>query len=574
MCAYSRLNGTFCSQNKRLLTAILRDEWGFGGVVVTDWGACDDRVAGLAAGQDLEMPASGPANDRAIVAAVRAGVLDEKILDRAVERNLRLYFRVKEGRGASRAFDPAAHHALARRAAAEASVLLKNDGGLLPLAKAGKVAFLGAFAQTPRYQGGGSSRINPTRLDRAWDEAVRSLSGSVELSYAVGYDLADSRPVPALLAEARAAASAADVAVVFAGLTDDFESEGFDRAHLRLPESHVALIREAAAAAKKTVVVLSNGSPVEMTWLREVDAVVEGYLGGQAGGSAAVDVLFGDAEPSGRLAETFPLRLEDNPSFLNFPGGRESVEYREGVFVGYRHYDSANLPVLFPFGHGLSYTAFEYSGAFVDKEHFSDQETATVGVTVRNVGQRTGKEVVQLYVGAEAPSIPRPRKELKGFEKIALAPGESKTVAFVLDARAFAYWDAAAARWRAEGGAYILSLGSSSTDTRAELRVELAESFPPRITYDRNTIAADLLAHPSFERAGAPLLAALRVAFGASDDGSVQSRMMDAMIRELPLRNIVAFASSVLPPGALEVILEVAAGKRPAADAEALFGVD
>lgn len=573
MCAYNKLNGTYCSQNKRLLTELLRDEWGFDGVVMTDWGACDDRVAGLAAGQDLEMPSSGPANDAAIVAAVKAGAVDEKTLDRAVERNLRLYFRVQEGRGAARPFDPAAHHALARRAAAEASVLLKNEGGALPLPKKGKIAFLGAFAKTPRYQGGGSSHINPTRIDCAWDEASRSLSGKVELSYSAGYDPADSRPVPALLAEARSAAAAADAAVVFVGLTDDFESEGFDRGHLRMPESHVALIREAASAAKKTIVVLSNGAPVEMPWLSEVDAVVEGYLGGQAGGSAAVDVLFGDAEPSGRLAETFPLRLEDNPSYLNFPGGREAVEYREGVFVGYRHYDTRSAPVLFPFGFGLSYTRFEYSGIAVDKERLSDQETVTVGVTVRNAGSRAGKEVVQLYVGDEEASVPRPRKELKGFEKIELAPGESKTVSFTLDARAFAFWDTAASRWRAEQGTYALHLGSSSADIRATVRVELSETAPRPKTYDRNTVVSDLLAHPAFARAGVPLLAVLRAVFGVSDDGSVQSLMMDALIRELPLRNLNAFAAAALPPGALDVMLEVAAGRRPAADAEALFGL-
>lgn len=572
MCAYNKLNGTYCSQNKRLLTGILRDEWGFDGIVVTDWGACDDRVAGLAAGQDLEMPSSGPDNDRSIVEAVRSGRLDERTLDRAVERNLRLFFRVKEGRGKARSFDPAAHHALARRAAAEASVLLKNEANLLPLPKEGKVAFLGAFAKTPRYQGGGSSHINPTRVDAAWDEAVRSLSGTVELSYAAGYDPADSRPVPALLAEARAAAAAADIAVVFAGLTDDFESEGFDRAHLRMPESHIALIREAAASAKKTVVVLSCGAPIEMPWLAGADAVVLGYLGGQAGGSAAVDILFGDAEPSGRLAETFPLRLEDNPSYLNFPGGADTVEYREGVFVGYRHYDSAAVPVLFPFGYGLSYTNFEYSDAAVDKDRLSDLETVTVSVSVKNAGTRSGKETVQLYVEAAAASVPRPRKELKGFEKIDLAPGESKRVSFVLDSRAFAFWDAASSRWRAESGGYVLRLGSSSADLRAAVRVELSETAPRAKVYDRNTVVADLLAHPAFARAGAPLLAALRAAFGVSGDASVQSLMMDALIRELPLRNLKAFASAALPPNALETMLEVASGKRPASDAEALFG--
>ena len=561
MCAYNRLNGTYCSQNETLLTGILRDEWGFDGLVMTDWGACDDRVAGLAAGQDLEMPNSGPWNDAAIVTAVRSGKLDEKKLDRAVERNLRLHFRVVEQRRPGTRYDAAAHHALARRAAAEGTVLLKNKGGLLPLKKEGRIAFIGAFAKKPRYQGGGSSHMVPTRLDCAWDAAAEASAGKAELVYAAGYDLSDSAPSAPLLAEARSAAASSDVAVVFVGLTDAFESEGFDRRHLRIPESHAALVREVAGTGVRTVVVLSNGAPIEMPWLSAVDAVVEGYLGGQAGGSAAVDVLFGDAEPSGRLAETFPLRLEDNPSYLNFPGGASTVEYREGVFVGYRHYESVEAPVLFPFGHGLSYAKFEYSALALDRERVKDIETLVASVTVMNVGARPGAEVVQLYVGAEESSAVRPRKELKGFEKIFLEPGERRTVVFSLAGRAFSYWDASRGVWRAEGGRYTIYAGSSVRDIRASASVLLEETSAPRREFDRNSTVGEVLALGEFSAFREGFLSTLHAAFGPADPESPLYLMMDALIRELPLRNLAWVGGGLFTPETLQSMLSVANGR-------------
>ena len=571
MCAYNKLNGTYCSQNEMLLTKILRDEWGFDGIVMTDWGACDDRVAGLAAGQDLEMPFSGPANDASIVAAVRARKLDEKKLDDAVARNLRLYFRVIENRRAQARFDAEAHHALARRVAAEGTVLLKNENALLPLQKKGKIAFLGAFAKNPRYQGGGSSHMNPTRLDCAWDAAEKVLAGKAELIYAAGYDIADSSPVSSLIEEARAAAASSDVAVVFAGLTDDFESEGFDRTHLRMPESHVALIRAAASSAKKTVVVLSNGAPIEMSWLPEVGAVLEGYLGGQAGGSAAVDMLFGDAEPSGRLAESFPLRLEDNSSYLNFPGGKNSVEYREGVFVGYRHYESVDAPVLFPFGHGLSYTEFAYSEFKLDRERVSDAETLTASVSVSNIGNRAGKDVVQLYVSPPASPVVRPKMELKGFEKIELKSGEKKTVSFKIDARAFAYWDADRDCWRAERGLYSVSVGSSVRNVRESASVYVEETKAPRQIVDRNSTVGDVFGLPAFKDLAETMIAGVRASLGVVDAESPLFLMMDSLIRELPLRNLSWMGGAMFPPETIQAIIDAANGKKSPAEVSALL---
>ena len=351
MCSYNRINGVYTSENRWLLTEVLRDEWGFDGYVMSDWGATADRVAGIRAGLDLEMPASGGINDRKIVAAVRAGALDESEVDLACERILNIVFRYTENARPDTPWDKEAQHALAAQIASECMVLLKNEGGILPLNKADRIAFIGEFAEKPRFQGGGSSHIHCFRTTSALEAAE-----GLDVVYARGYDVAGDSASEAQIAEAVAAAKAARVAVVFAGLPDAYESEGYDRTHMRLPESQVNVIEAVAAANPNTVVVLHNGSPVEMPWLGKVKAVLEAYLGGQAVGLATVRVLFGDANPSGHLAETFPIRLQDNPSYLYYLGEGNVTEYREGVFVGYRYYDAKEMDVLFPFGYGLSYT--------------------------------------------------------------------------------------------------------------------------------------------------------------------------------------------------------------------------
>ena len=435
MCSYNRINGVYASENHWLLTEVLRDEWGFEGYVMSDWGATADRAEGIRAGLDLEMPASGGINDRKIVEAVKDGKLDEKRVDLCCERILNIVYRYVENAKPDTPWDQEAQHLQAAEVAAECMVLLKNEGGLLPLNREDEIAFIGEFAEKPRFQGGGSSHINCFKTTGAL-EAAKGL----KVTYARGYDVAADDAPDAMIAEAVAAAKKAKVAVVFAGLPDAYESEGYDRTHMRMPESQNRLIEAVAEANTNTVVVLHNGSPVEMPWIGRVKAVLEAYLGGQAVGLATVRVLYGDVNPSGHLPESFPVKLEYNPSYLFFGGEPRGTEYREGIFVGYRYYDKKKMDVLFPFGHGLSYTTFEYSSLKLSRDAMKDTDTVEVKATVKNTGSRAGKAVVQLYVGdAECyVNAIRPVRELKGFRKVFLEPGESKEVSFTLCKRAFA----------------------------------------------------------------------------------------------------------------------------------------
>ena len=539
MCAYNKLNGLYCSENPWLLSKVLKDEWGHEGVLVTDWGACNDRVAGLLAGQDLQMPGDGGVTDAEIAAAVRSGVVPMDALDQAVRRILRIVFMAVDGAKNRPMPDVDSHHAIARSAAAECIVLLKNDGDILPLSKKGKIAIIGEMARAPRYQGGGSSHVNPSRLDNAYQEAVRLAGNDAEVRFAAGYPTSGDAADPALLEEARGLASWADVAVVFIGLPEEKESEGFDRPGLEIPASHSALVKAVCGVQRSTVVVLSNGGPIGMPWIARPRAVLEGYLGGQAGGGAIADVLFGEVNPSGKLAETFPVRLEDTPAYLNFPGENRRVEYREGIFVGYRHYDAIGIEPLFPFGHGLSYTRFEYSDLELDKTECLDTEGLAVSVKVKNLGRIPGKEVVQLYVGTPADGVIRPPKELAGFEKIHLEAGEQKTVRFRLDARSFAFWDRELPGWRVESGIHRILVCSSSRDIRLQAEVSVKSMTPRSVVYDRNTSIGELRDHPlgaGFVKAGEKSFLAQ---FGALDPDSPEARMMKAMADELPIRNLV-----------------------------------
>ena len=476
MCAYNRVNGTYCSEHRRLLTEILRDEWGFTGVVVSDWGAVNQRVKGLAAGLDLEMPGSRGQNDAVLVKAIEAGELDETVLDRAVERLLTLTLRLSGVLKEDASYDRNAHHALARQVAGEAAVLLKNEGSILPLAAVGPIALIGAFAKTPRYQGAGSSQIKPTRLENLCDELVKLVGHEQTVGYADGYRLRGDTVDQAVLGEACSVAAQAAVAIVCVGLPDCSEVEGVDRAHMRLPQSHDALVEAVAGVNPNVVVVLSNGSPVEMPWEDRVKGILEGYLGGQAGGGAIADILTGRVNPSGKLAETFPLHAEDNPSYASFPGGPKTVEYRESVYVGYRYYDSAQRAVRFPFGHGLSYTTFQYDDLALSAARMGDGDRLTVEATVKNTGPVAGKETVQLYVRDVEASVFRPDKELKGFLKISLEPGEERRVRFELDQRAFAFYDANSGGWRVEPGEFEVLIGASSRDIRLSGAVEVTST--------------------------------------------------------------------------------------------------
>lgn len=556
MCAYNKLNGTYCSQNKRLLTEILRDEWGFEGFVVSDWGAVDERVMGLDAGLELEMPSSKGYTDKQIVEAVKAGELDERVLDIAVERLLKIILKAVESKKENALADMDAHHAEARKIASECMVLLKNDN-ILPLSKDTSVAVIGAFAKMPRYQGGGSSHINPSKMDLPFDEILNLSSNKTNALYAEGYDINTDDSVQSKIDEAKEIASKSDVAIIFAGLPDRYESEGYDRKHIGIPGNQMRLIDEVASVQPNTVVVLSNGSPVEMPWLGKVKAVLEAYLGGQAMGGAVADILYGVVNPSGKLAETFPVKLAHNPSFLNFPGEGDKVLYREGVFVGYRYYDAKEIEPLFPFGHGLSYTTFEYTDLVLDKKEITDIDTLSVSVKVKNTGDRAGSEVVQLYVGDVDSAVVRPIRELKGFAKINLQPGEQKTVTFNLGKRAFAYYNEQIKDWHVETGDFLISVGRSSKEILLCKSVRVVSTTVIQKTYTCHSTMGDLEENP----VGAQIVRKMSEDFEKRMTASGQKptegilNMLFAIMKELPLKKIYMFSSDIMTKEKIDEIL-------------------
>jgi len=478
MCAYNQVNGEYCSQNEILIKKILREEWGFNGVMITDWGATVDRIKGLSAGLDLEMPSSYGLHDNIIIQAVKNGTLDEKILEKTVYRLLKMIFKAEEAlkKNSTFRYSKDVHHLLAGRAAAESAVLLKNSNSLLPLELTKehiKIAVIGKLAVAPRYQGSGSSLINPTRLDNALEQLRIAAGDNTEIVFNGAYDITVNKIDNNLIREAVLSASNADIVFLFAGLTEEYESEAFDRTTLSLPPGQNELISAVAAVNSRTVVILSNGAPVEMPWISTVPAILETYLGGQAWGSAVVDLLLGKVNPSGKLAETFPVHLEDDPSNNNFPGGDHTVEYRESIYVGYRYYSSAGKNVLFPFGHGLSYTSFKYGRLKANIITENRQFKVCLKVSVKNIGKREGKETVQFYVHKKNSSVIRPDHELKAFVKIDLKSGEKKRVKVELDRRAFAFWDIGVSDWRVEDGEYHILAGSSSSDIRSTCHIVL-----------------------------------------------------------------------------------------------------
>lgn len=584
MCAYNRVNGVHAGESRELLTDILRDEWGFDGLVMTDWLATYDRPTAIHAGLDLEMPGSAGAWDKETRSALDKGRLTEDDLDLAATRVAELILRAHARRasGSNEPVDVDAHHALARCAAAAGTVLLTNDG-ILPLRAKGTIAVIGEFARNPRYQGAGSSQVVPTRLDTFLESFTDAVGTRADVTFAPGYDVATGNSHHILLEEASAAAQAADVAIVMVGLPAMHESEGYDRTTLRLPPGHDRLVEAVMAANPRTIVVLSNGAPVELPWADAPAAIVEAYLGGQAAGAALADVLLGEAEPGGRLAESFPASLRDVPSNVNWPGSPTQVEYREGLFVGYRFHDAAGVPARFPFGHGLSYTSFAYSGLKVATRG----DGARVTMTVKNTGKRAGSEVVQVYVRDVESTLYRPVKELKGFAKVRLAPGKSAKVELDLDRRAFAAWDVGAASWVVEGGEFEILVGSSSTDIRGRAVVTIAsadavsEEAAASATGPSRCVATDaefaaMLGRPipepapllpfhldstigDLEQTAAGSVFAGRVlamasdAFG-SDTDEHSRKIFEAMFREMPLRGIAMASQGRLDIGTMRTI--------------------
>lgn len=566
MCSYNRINGVYSCENDWLLNKVLRDEWGFEGLVMTDWGAMDERVPSLKAGLDLEMPDCHGETDKLIVKAVQSGELEESVLDTAVERILTMVNKYLTARkdidpasmvhplpsSVERGYDVAAHHALARTTAEQSAVLLKNED-ILPLQKDKKIAFIGEFAKVPRIQGGGSSHINNTSIESALDAAGDSVS------YAQGFHIDEETTDETLLQEAITLAKESDVAVIFAGLPDSFESEGFDRTHLNMPANQNELIARISEVQPNVVVVLHSGSPIAMPWLDKVAGVLQMYLAGQASGGAAVNLLFGDATPCGKLAETFPLHLEDNPSYLNFPGNREKVCYQEGVFIGYRYYDKKKMDVLFPFGYGLSYTDFTYSNMKVtvngknaaDVDVIKETDEIVVSADITNTGNCDGAEIVQLYIKNPVVYEIRPEKELRDFAKVFLKAGETKTVTFTLNARAFSYYETRIHDWYAESGDYEILLASSSRDIRLQYTVSITGSKKIPFVADYITTCEDV---ELFAKDGSALDEMLRRSgFAEATDhdgddsmGSGTADMMKAMFTGTPLHSILSFSSEEL----------------------------
>lgn len=591
MCAYNLVCGKFASDSRLLLTDILRDEWGFTGTVVTDWGALNDKLEAVRAGCDLEMPVVSRTNDKLIVKAVKEGKLAEAEVGACAARVVELILKSQSRKKLSGT--KRAHHALARRAEAESAVLLKNEDKLLPGNPAQRAAVIGAFARTPRYQGAGSSRINPTRMDNACDElAARGLT----FDYAPGYSLANDDIDEVLIDEACEAAKGKDIVCLFAGLPDRYESEGFDREKLDMPPSHIRLIERVSEVNPNLAVILSGGSVIDMAWEGRAKAILMGYLGGQAGAGGVADILLGRTSPSGKLAESWCEKLSDNPSYAYFPGYAKTVEYRESIYVGYRYYDKAKKRVRYPFGYGLSYTAFEYSNLRVEG---GEGNSFTVRVDVKNVGEVAGAEIVQLYVAPPEGALYRAAQELKGFTKLTLAPGEVKTAIFTLTGRDFACWDANAHGWHVEAGAYELRAAASSRDIRLSVSVDVkaegAQTSVPDYRksapcyYNLSNGIANVPGSafeavygsnlPARERTpGAPhtrnstineirdtwlgrMLASiiLKEAGKMAGDAEDLRLMMEGMMREAPLRMLLMY-NAVLTPNRLDGIIDLLNG--------------
>ena len=593
MNAYNLLNGTYCSENDKLQNEILRDEWGFEGAVVSDWGAVNDRVAGLNGGNDLEMPSSGGINDAKIVEAVKCGVIDEATLDKRVDKIVDIILKGTENRKPGYKFDVKGHNLLARQIAEQSMVLLKNEDNILPLKRVDNeyVAVIGAFADSPRYQGAGSSIINPTMID----SGRRAFNNSpINVKFADGYDKNGTRKnEDAYITEACNIAKNASCAVLFVGLTDDYESEGFDRSTMKLPEGHNRLIEAVCRVNKNIIVVLEGGSPVEMPWADEVKAILNAYLGGQSVAPAVVDVLTGRATPCGKLAETYPISLKDTPTVFRYPDSKENVLYRESIFIGYRYYDKTEKEVRFPFGHGLSYTEFEYSDIKLKKKNLSKGEGTKVTFTIKNVGSVAGAEIAQVYISKPESKIFRAPKELKGFVKVYLEPGEEKKVSVDIDDRAFSFWNTVTGDWCIESGEYKILVGASSRDIRLEANVKMKS--------DDDATIVDVSKAASVYYTGDPARASegeFRTVYGGefklapeiTDDsmnnsierskdrglakviynsvdlamkpkGGIASSMMSNTIMQTPVRNYVSMSNGLFTEDMADGLLKIFSGK-------------
>lgn len=582
MNSYNRINGVYASQNEWLQEKVLRDEWGFEGLIVTDWGASVDRIPGLKNGTDLEMPSSGGLNTKRIIEAVKNGTLDESVLDKRVDNVVDLIVKSKPALEKKHTFDVEAHHKLAQKVAEGSMVLLKNDGAVLPLKKGQKVAVIGEMAKAPRFQGAGSSVINPTKLDNAYDEMKKL---GVDMVYAAGYEKSKDEINPTLVSEAVKAAKDVDIALVFVGLTEEFEGEGYDRESIEMPKSHNNLVSEIAKANENTVVVLAGGSVVHMPWINEVKGLLNSGLGGQAGGAAVANILTGKVNPSGKTSETYPLTFDENPTYGNYPGGPVTSEHRESVYFGYRYYDKANKEVLFPFGYGLSYTTFEYSDIKLSADSIKDTDTVTVSFKIKNTGDVDGAEIAQIYVADKESTIFRPVKELRAFKKVFLKAGEEKEVSVELSKRAFAFYNVKLGDWMVETGEFDILVSASSRDVKLSATMTVTSTVDAEIPDYRTTAPAYYTAdidgmkgeqfaavygqplpnpepdttkkidiycclndarHTKWGGKICRLIEGIMSKMGSAENGD--GKMLAAMATQIPIRNFIAMSMGVFSP--------------------------
>ena len=587
MCSYNKVNGTYLSENKRLLNDILKEEWGHKGLVVTDWGACNDRVQGLIAGQNLEMPGSNGTHDAQIIDAINDGTLDKDVFNQRVERIVDLLVKADDTfKNNNTVYDKDNHHQFARKVAAESIVLLQNINDFLPLKTNESTALIGEFAVKPRYQGSGSSLINPTKISKAHDAFKEKLGDNFQ--YARGYDVKTDVVNVQLLEEAVELAKTVKNVVLMVGLTDKYESEGFDRLHLNIPNNHLALINEISKVNKNIVVCLSNGSPIVMPWKDDVLGIIEQYLGGQASGEALCDIVFGDVNPSGKLAETFPNNLEEFPSNQNFPGLPRQVEYKEGLYVGYRYYDTANVKPLFPFGFGLSYTSFEYSKLVV-KNKIKPGEELEISFEVKNTGKVLGKEIIQIYISKEKSIVYRPKKELKSYVKVELAPNESKVVKIKIPYEELSIYNIS--EFKVEDGEYNVLICQSSVDIRLNSKIIIKSSDKVTDTGNLDYHSIDKTFSPSKEAfemlygkempeypsikpyhinstlgelketfIGKKVLEGVRKEmskmFGDDGDDSMEL-MVESMVEEMPFRSLVTLSNGEMSNQKAEGLLDL-----------------
>ena len=566
MCSYNKIDGIYASENENLLTTILKKSWGYEGFVVSDWGAVNDRAKGVNAGMGLEMPSSGGVNDKKIVDAVKAGTLSESRLDEVVMDVVAITLKASANHIKNVVVDNNKQNQIAQEVSSECIVLLKNDNQILPLKTTlKKVAVIGEFAKTPRYQGAGSSQVRPTQLNNAFEELpkamikkkkndpakiVKSVEGlpkkvqETQYSFSTGYNEAGDA-TDAQIAEAVQNAKTADVVLLYVGLPSIFESEGYDRANMDLPAGHNKLIEAVAKANKNVVVILMNGAPVTMPWKNKVSAIVEAYLGGQAGGGALADVLSGNINPSGKLSETFPARLEDTPTSLDFPSKDGNAKYGEGIYIGYRYYDQKKIEPNFPFGFGLSYTTFAYSNIKINTTSAKDTDKITVSIDLKNTGKVAGKEVVQLYIHEQEAQVSRPENELKHFDKIELQPGQTKTVSFDLNSRDFAYFSTVSHDWAIKSGKFDIRIGSSSRNLPLQQTIEIQSTKIPVALFTRDSMLKEIAQSPKNSQIAADMVQYFtgNNKKPETEDEKKAALFLQSMLADMPLSKFILFSA-------------------------------